>query len=365
MSTDPIQVFAQQLAVQLASGALTGTWTQVKNWMTRKRHQSASFVRRFEQDPTTHVGELARILRELGFDRDQEGQAILAGLTIHQHGTGGVVVQVGRDAGTIAIHATPVVPPFPHVALTESASEQAYRQHTMWVSATGGDEQAVRVVARFPGSAACFDTEDVSVLSKAAYEYLNVYTAGIPLTGKSSEHAEFETPRTADGRHIVIQALQAGVIDVSIFRKWPLHPGVPWDWLVGEVYTVLLFLNDSRVRGFYNSMEPITVFAKLANLKGGRVSMRGIKHSLRPDSYGRPTNLVIVPLAWREWSLRAGEDPWPAAREFLRLALADSGALDFERYVNGMDGSYFASLYFDLAPVVRFWRPGQAPPQAI
>ncbi len=236
----------------------------------------------------------------------------------------------------------------------------------MWVSATGGDEPAVRVVAKFPGSAVRFLAGDVSAtMGEIAHAYLNVYTAGLPLAARSSEHVEFETARTADGRHIMIQVLHTGVLDVCIFHKWAVDSGVPWDWLTGEVYTLYLCLNDARIRRLYDATEPITVYPKLANLRGSRVSLQGVRTSLR-GSYGRPSNLAIVPLTWHEWQLRAGHDPWPTAREFLHLALADSGAFGFEDDIDRMDGSYFEMLYFEhLGPSARFWRPGQPPPQAL
>jgi hypothetical protein len=293
---------------------------------------------------------------------------------VHQHGAGKVVVQVGRDAGPIiAGDVTIYSPEESDIAILESVGargespgDRAYRERAMLVSATGGNEQAVRIIARMRAGAARFDTDDVLALPKVAYPYLNVYTAGLPLVARSSEHAEFETARTGDGRHIVIVALQAGVVEVDVFCSWPTDPGVPWDWLIGELYTTFLFLNDARVRALYNATEPITVFPKFANLRGSRVSLQGIKHTLPSGSYARMPNVVVVPLAWREWELHAGEDPWPVAREFLQLALADSGAYGFERDVARMDGPHFETMYFELvAPSVRFWRPGQAPPQAI
>jgi hypothetical protein len=128
---------------------------------------------------------------------------------------------------------------------------------------------------------------------------------------------------------ITIQALDSGVLDACIFRSWVTKPGMPWDWLTGELYTLYRFLNDGRVRGLYNATESIRVYAKLANLRGSRVSLEGVKTTLR-GSYGRPTNLGLVPLSWHEWQLEAGRDSWPAVREFLHLALADSGAYGYE-----------------------------------
>jgi len=367
MSSDPLQAFVQQLAVQIAAGALSGTWAKVKDWILRHRRATGPAVEHFERDPLQHQDAFVALLRQMRFETDPEARSILAeGLTsshVTQTASGHVVVQAGRDA-TVYVAGAGSAEPEP---AAESAADRAYQQHTMWASATGGEAPAVRIVARMPNPAPRFDADDFMALAEAAYEYLNVYAAGLPLKRRSSEHVEFETERTADGRRIMIHALADGVIDLVIFRSWPVNPGVPWDWVGGEVYTSYLWLNDDRVRRLYDASDDITVFPKVANLQRSRVTLQGIKGSLSVSgSDGDTSNLVLVPLVWREWSLYADQDPWPSVREFLRLALADSGAFRFEKELDRMESSYFQMLYFEqIAPSVRFWRPGQPPPQAV
>ncbi len=121
MSTDPVRDFAQQLAVQLASGAVTGVWARVKEWIARRR-RSAPIVAQFEREPKVFAPDLADLLRQLQFDIDPDGRMILAdGLTpaVSQTASGHFVVQVGGDVG--AIH---MAPPAPQPTATRSVRER-------------------------------------------------------------------------------------------------------------------------------------------------------------------------------------------------------------------------------------------------
>jgi hypothetical protein len=246
------------------------------------------------------------------------------------------------------------------------AGDRLYEDRATWISGTGRGEPAIRGVARFPGDAVRLVPNEVStIINQAGQQYLNVYNVGLPLASRSSQHIDFETPRTSDGRHIMLQVLQEGVFDIGIYHAWTADRGVPWDWMTGELYTLYLFLNDNRVRSIFRGTGDIRVVPKLAALDNHYVSLQGVKTLLR-GSYGRKPNVVFVPLTDLEWRLAADHDPWPAVREFLGVALADSGAYGYEGDIEQMEASYFEMLYFEpIAPSVRFWRPGQPSPEAI
>ena len=247
-----------------------------------------------------------------------------------------------------------------------TGGDEFYEEHAHLIGTTGRGEPAVRAVVRFPGDATRLAPNQVSaVVNQAGQQYLNLYNVGLPLVRRSSKHIDFDTPRTPDGRHIMLQVLQEGVVDIGVYHAWTAERGVPWDWLTAELYTLYLFLNDDRVRSIFRGSGDIRVVPKLAALDNHYVSLEGVKTTLR-GSYGQKPNASFVPFDDLEWPLSAGNDPWPAVVEFLGLALADSGAYGYEDDVDRMDAPYFEMLYFEpIAPSVRFWRPGQPPPEAI
>ncbi len=155
-----------------------------------------------------------------------------------------------------------------------TAGDRLYEEHAMLISTTGRGEPAVRAVVRFPGDAARLIPGEVSaVMNHVGQQYLNVYNVGLQLAARSSQHIDFETPRTADDRHIMLQVLQEGVLDIGIYHAWTADRGVPWDWLTGELYTLYLFLNDDRMRSLFGGTGDIRVVAKLAALENAEAAL--------------------------------------------------------------------------------------------
>jgi hypothetical protein len=228
------------------------------------------------------------------------------------------------------------------------AEASTYSQWAGDMRLSNRDGQLVGVVANFGHAATRFDSKEKFLLPKILSQYVDVHGFKPPLVMQN--YAEFEFEPRPDGRRVWLRCDREGVLVIEVWRSWP-H--VPWDWLLAEVYSLLLCLRDDRMMSLFQVTHVVQVALTLGNLLGPggttpdvNVTTRGFRVDLVPPGEEVQGVRPRFPSVQYECG-SADTDPWGCAKAFIKKALADTGVLLFEEPLAAVDRDGFLNLYFE------------------
>ncbi len=231
----------------------------------------------------------------------------------------------------------------------EAFGSSTYAQSVGHMQLANRDGQLVGVVADLGHAATRFESGDKLALAGVLPKYLDARDFKPPLL--SEDYVQFEFLPTLDGRRIWLEAKREGVLTIEVWRLWP--PGVPWDWLLAEAYSSLLFLRDERLTGLFQSRGVVRATFTLGNLLGlggtasdVGVTTRGLRLDLLPED-AVTGDRMRFPSVKYECGTPMSSDPWECAKAFVEKALTNTGVMLFEKALKAVNEENFLGLYFE------------------
>jgi hypothetical protein len=233
-----------------------------------------------------------------------------------------------------------------------SKGESLYHEWRGMMRMAGGDQTCLSAVALYPRDANVFETPQKMTLRSVVAKYFDFEPADAEIVAYHNGVEVTSPPKLRD-RRFVARFNALGTADLQLYQGFAQ---IPWDWVLGETYLMLLTLRDERVATVYPVTEEFAVTLTVSNWPDAGISTETLPGAGVPSGHIRKH-----PPVQQEFDVLSESNLWEIAKRFVDLILAEAGVLYYEgRLAQLSEGSFMGTYFLPEGPYRRgAWAQGR------